>query len=52
MHRAYMGGCCNIEATGSVNSKGGLFCERNPLEIESTDVEIRWEPFEGDLYDC
>jgi hypothetical protein len=42
-----MGGYCNIAATGSADGNGGLFFDRNPLDIESTNVEIAWCPLEG-----
>jgi hypothetical protein len=47
MHRVYEGGYCNIAATGSADGNGGLFFDRNPRDIESTDIEIRWFPLEG-----
>jgi hypothetical protein len=47
MRRVYMGEYCNIAATGSADGNGGLFFDRNPLDIESTNVEIGWFPLEG-----
>jgi hypothetical protein len=52
MHRAYMGDTATLKPPARSTAKADCSVRENHLQIESTDVEIRWEPFEGDLYGC
>lgn len=42
MHEVYANSLCNICATGSQDSSGGLFVDRDPTAFRSCDVRIPW----------
>jgi hypothetical protein len=47
MHRVYENAYCNIAASGSSDSRGGLFYDRNPFDIETTVVRVDWQSMAG-----
>ena len=44
MGEVYRNSACNIGATGSFNSDGGLFHDRNPGDILPLSFETNWSP--------
>ena len=44
MGEVYRNSACNIGATGSLNSDGGLFHYRNPVDILPLSIETQWLP--------
>jgi hypothetical protein len=52
MGQVYEHTSCNIAATKALNSREGLFFERDPTTLQRVQVDIQWKSIPSAMYIC